>query len=50
MEDYLSYDASGNVIGMVSAINGDMAWLLAQLANPNAVQLKVRVHGLQLAA
>lgn len=43
MEDYLCYSADGKVIGSVSALNGDEAWLLARIAQPTVAYLKPRV-------
>lgn len=39
METYLVY-CGNRIVGFVQAINGDIAWLLTQIANPQATHLK----------
>jgi hypothetical protein len=40
MENYAIY-CGNKVIGFVSAINGDLAWLLATITQPIATHLKM---------
>lgn len=40
MERYYCLNSCGKIIGEVDAINGDTAWLLTQITQPDAVGIK----------
>ena len=40
MQTYYCYNASGRMIGTVSAINGDEAWAMAKLVQPDVAYLR----------
>ena len=40
METYYCYNPLGKVIGVVTAINGDEAWSMARLVQPDVAYLK----------